>query len=274
MAIGESHVLSENDVRFVVETVATERSDYDHIIGLVRDKPDFLEAMLNDKKLLRRVIGEQDILLRISPRLMFDILVRAALRDMEKQPYTLERVGTEERIPVFDSQEVLDLMRDRQLRGYLSDTLVSFTKTESTTVYFKTRHGFRRRTYSDMDLDDMVHLAGLVDEEARLPFYKRIGDICLFITGIFPEHVSARYPVGLGTRPRVAGSRPRPLEDYEGYARRFYRLAAERAAGEASALESTLATLADHFGLARKPLNFISERYIKLHRTRLFSQGE
>ena len=35
--------LTESDLRFLVETVATSRRDYDHIVNLIRDKEDLLE---------------------------------------------------------------------------------------------------------------------------------------------------------------------------------------------------------------------------------------
>ena len=35
--------LTESDLRFLVETVATSRRDYDHIVNLIRDKGDLLE---------------------------------------------------------------------------------------------------------------------------------------------------------------------------------------------------------------------------------------
>jgi hypothetical protein len=43
--------LTESDLRFLVETVATSRRDYDHIVNLIRDKEDLLEPMLEDPKL-------------------------------------------------------------------------------------------------------------------------------------------------------------------------------------------------------------------------------
>jgi hypothetical protein len=43
--------LTESDLRFVVETVATRRRDHDHIVDLVRNKEDLLESMLEDPKL-------------------------------------------------------------------------------------------------------------------------------------------------------------------------------------------------------------------------------
>ena len=42
--------LTESDLRFLVETVATIRRDYDHIVNLIRDKEDLLEPMLKDPK--------------------------------------------------------------------------------------------------------------------------------------------------------------------------------------------------------------------------------
>jgi hypothetical protein len=38
--------LSKSDLRFLVESVATSRRDYDHIVNLIRDKEDLLEPML------------------------------------------------------------------------------------------------------------------------------------------------------------------------------------------------------------------------------------
>jgi len=264
-------LMSESDLRFIVETVATRRSDHDHIIELARDKPDFLEVMLEDEKLFWRVIGDEDVLIRISPPLLFDILLRRALKDIERQTYTLERVGATDRIPVFDSERVVGLMKDRQLRDYLRDMLASFTRTQSATVYFKSGKAYYRRTYSDMDVDDMIAIAGLVDEEFRFPFYKRIGDICLFIAGIFWEHIAARTPCQLTIRPRVAGRKQRSLEDYEQDASRFYHRAAEQTSARKTNLESILVTLADNFTLAKKPLNLISDKYIRLQKAKWFA---
>jgi hypothetical protein len=44
--------LSESDLRFLVETVATNRRDYDHIVNLIRDKEDLLEPVLEDPNFL------------------------------------------------------------------------------------------------------------------------------------------------------------------------------------------------------------------------------
>ena len=54
--------LSESDLRFVVETVATRRRDYDHIVDLVRDKEDLLGPMLEDPKISERLFREEEAL--------------------------------------------------------------------------------------------------------------------------------------------------------------------------------------------------------------------
>ena len=50
--------LTESDLKFVVETVATRRRDHDHILELVRDREELLEVMLNDPKLAERLLNE------------------------------------------------------------------------------------------------------------------------------------------------------------------------------------------------------------------------
>jgi len=52
--------LSKSDLRFLVESVATSRRDYDHIVNLIRDKEDLLEPMLEDPKLLERLFHDQE----------------------------------------------------------------------------------------------------------------------------------------------------------------------------------------------------------------------
>ena len=68
--------LTESDLRFVVETVSTNRRDYDQIVDIVRDKEDLLEPMLEDPRLTHRLFREEEALVLISPRLLFSILLR------------------------------------------------------------------------------------------------------------------------------------------------------------------------------------------------------
>lgn len=263
--------LSDSDLRFVVRTVATQRQDHDRVAEIVRDKPDILDVMLEDERLFRRVTEDEQVLMEISPWLLFSILVRHAVKELAGERFTVERTGATERVPVFDADRVTELMRDPALRDYLVDLLASFVRTESTTVWYRSGRRFRRRTYSDLDLDDMIGLASRVPPELRFPYYKRIGDICLFVTGVFPEYVLPGHDPGVAMRAPLRWSRfRRSLPDYAVEARRFYGLAAAHVRARESRLAGVLSTLAEHFDLARKPLNVVSDRYIRLQRGRWF----
>jgi hypothetical protein len=268
--------LSESDLRFVVQTVATQRSDHDRVVELLRDKPDIVDRMLDDDHLFQRLLHEEEALVRVSPWLLFTVLLRRAARDLAVERFTLERLGAGERVPVFDAPQVAELASDPAVIDYLAEMLASFVRTDSATVYYRSGRRFRRRTFSDMDVDDMIALAGTVAAESRYPFYRRIGDICLFITGVFPEHVPAGYApsVATSTVGWRARRRRRDLEEYEREARRFYHLAAEMPAAAEGGLDEVLAKLAENFGLARKPLNYVTERYITINRTSLFGWPE
>ncbi len=264
--------LSDSDLRFVVETTATQRTDHERVMEIVRDKPDLLDLMLDDEKLFRSVTSDEDVLLRISPWLLFTILVRRAARDLAAERFTVERIGTTERIPVFDTERVAALLGDRRLRDYLVELLASFVRTESTTIWYRAGRRLRRRTYSDMDLDDMIDLASHVEAELRFPFYKRIGDICLFVVGVFPEHVMAGYTPSLAVPHLTRRGRRRTLPDYVIEGQRFYGLAAGHVAAQQYGLGGVLGRLSESFELARKPLNLISDRYIRVQRARWFGQ--
>jgi hypothetical protein len=255
--------LTESDLRFVVETVATKRRDHDHIISLVRDKDDLLEPMLEDPKLAERLLGELEVLVRISPYLMFSVLLRRVRRDLEGQSFMLERDERGQRIPVFEAAQARQLLGDPPLREYLTEMLCSFVRTNVAVLYRQEGRGWQKCKFSDMDMDDMIALCQLVESELKPRFYKRIADIALFLTGIYPDHTSSFV-----RRPRSQGWRVVP--DYEREGRRFYSLAARETGppGPASVFEN----LAEKFTLARGALNTLSDRYFKPLRARYFDQ--
>ncbi|MEE9203273.1 MAG: hypothetical protein V3U31_08775 [Dehalococcoidia bacterium] len=260
--------LTEQDLDFVVETVAPQRGDREQVKDIVRDKADFIEVMLEDGRLFRRVM-EEEAWVRISPYLLFTVLLRQARKDMHSSGYTLERLGTSHYLPVFDGALVAGLLEDGEVRDYLSDMLISFTRVHSTVVYFRHRGRTQRRSFSDMDMDDMVELSQGVEPEYRFPFFKRIGDIAMFLVGIFPEYVAAAS-AGAQHRPRLAGRRLRTAQEYQEEGSRFYLMAAECAPPE-SRVGGLLCKMADNFDLARKPLNLVSERYIPFSRLQWFA---
>lgn len=264
--------LTEDDLYFIVTTVVDKRQDYDYICNLLKDKPDFIDIMLENEKLFHRVQGDENILLKISPFLLFSILLRQAKREMEKQSYTMEYVSSHERIPVFDAREATDLLNNRDVREYLARMLASFTRVESATLVFKSKGGITyQRNFCDLDFDDVMELAGLVELPFRFPFYKRLADLSLFVSGIFPEYVCRSQEEKNKIPAHLQGRRARTLHDYEEEGRRYYDLAATYEEAREQGIADVLSLLAEKFTLARKPLNYLVENYIDKYRSKWFA---
>ena len=111
-----------------------------------------------------------------------------------------------------------------------------------------------------------------LDEAFRFAPYRRIADVCLFLTGMFPGRISDqyRYPLSGRLRPRARSRVVQKVEDYESYGRAFFQMAAEHELARREGLEEVLTTLSENFILAEKPLAFVANRYLQFARHTLF----
>ena len=263
---------SDGDLDFLVAAAAFEVRDKARIKRLIETDEDFCQAFISDERTFRRVMADEEVFLKISPRLYFEILLRKARKDLEGATHTIERVGAQ-KVAVFDTKEVVDLLSREEVIRYLADMLSSFTKVESYMVSYRVREGlWRRIRFNDLDMDSLIGFCDSVEEEHRLGFFKRIADICLFILGLFPEYVdyTLRYPSSGERRPGIIGSARRSVEGYEEEGRKFYRLAAEHPGARELALREVFNLLHGSFHVARKPLGFIATNYLHAKRHNLF----
>lgn len=253
---------SEADLKFVVETVADRRSDVDHVVDLVRDKEDFLDQMLDDPRLFDRLADDEDALVAISPYLLFTILLRHVRREIKKEAYLYDyEVGAKkQRVPVFAVPEVSGLLGENEALDYLAGMLASFAATKSIVLTFRDSQGRSlEKRFDDMDIDDMMQLCRQIDPAYRTRYYRRIGDIALFLSGIYPDH--AAYYHFLTPRSSRRVSHGRNLHDYEREGQAFYQKAAEQTREPGHG--AILSTLAQNFSNARRALNVLSERYLR-----------
>ncbi|HWI55965.1 MAG TPA: hypothetical protein VNZ22_01975 [Bacillota bacterium] len=255
--------LTEPDLRFLVETVATQRQDHDHVLELVRDKEDFLEQMLDDPKLVERLLKDEESLVRISPYMLFSVLLREVRREVEKRGYVFEPETRGRRIAVFEAPAVVELLSAPEAREYLVHLLCSFVRTNTGVMYWREHGTWHRRRFNDSNMDDMIALARMVDPDLKPRYYQRVADIALFLSGIFPDQA-----VRVATRTRSTLRAERTLQDYEQEGQRFYSLAAKET--NEPGLQSVLQTLSTKFILARTALNSLSDSYLKSHRARYF----
>lgn len=264
--------LDRRDLLFVFETLGLTRVDLEQIASSHHIDDSELEAMLDDKRLFRRIMIEEDIFLQISPWLFFTILLRRVWRDLERKSFTVER-RDRQKVILFDSDRVVRLLAQKPIRDYLVTMLASFTRIESKTVLIEVKRGiFRGYRASEFDIESMIRYSQTLSEAFRYAPYKRIADVCLFITGTFPEHINSQYPypVGSQVRPRMRGKHLQKVEDYEDYGRTFYQMAAEHEGARREGLDAVLISLSENFILAEKPLNYLSAYYLQFSRQRLF----
>ena len=265
-------VLTESDLDFVVSEAAQGSTDPDRLKLLIEEDEQFRAAILGDENVFQRLMADEETFLKVSPALYFEVLLRQALRDLETAGYTVERDGRAD-LPVFDTPEVVRFLSIQGVLDYLAHMLASFTRINSYAVPVRIRRGIRRRVvYNDMDIDSLVRLCATADWEQRFGYYKRIADVCLFISSVFPDFASpaVRYSVPNSMRTAVSDRTRRSLSDYEVQGSQFYGLAEEHDSAQHLGLSGVFRLLRDHFATARKPLSFIASHYLHGSRGLLF----
>jgi hypothetical protein len=265
--------LSDRDLDFLVEVAAPDVRDKSGLKKIIRQDEDFRNSFIADENVFCKLMADDEIFLKISPVLFFEILLRKAARELSQVSYTLERTRSMS-IPVFDTPDLVELLNKKSLLIYLADMLSSFTKIESYTVAVRIRKGiWKKIRFNDMDIIGLIRFCETLEDEYRLGLYKRIADVCLFILGIFPDYAerSYRYPLSGEIRPQVTGRTKISPQEYEKKGRQFYRLAAVHQAAIESDLSDVFWALHENFQKAKKPLNFIAEYYLRTKRHMLFT---
>jgi hypothetical protein len=250
--------LTEADLLFLADTLA-QGGDRGRMTRVLREDEEILRAMLADARLFKKVTSEPEAPVQVSPRLLFAVLLYAARRDLASMGYTFEGGHT----IVFDGPRIASLLDDTRILDYLVELLVSFVRVHGTTVTVRVRKGvWSRFRFNDLDLAGLIRYAATLDEADRFPWYRRIADLCLFLTGVFPDYIERRAG---------AGGRGQARETTAANGRNFYRAAATHPEAARAGTAEVLARLAETFDLAAKPLEHVSSRYLGPLRENLFS---
>ena len=268
---------TDGDLDFLVSIVVPGLSNALSVREAIRNDPAYRKAIVSDERVFFQVINDKESFLKISPSLYFEVLLRRAQKDLISSSYTIEREGRGN-IPVFDTGKVAGFLDTPNMLEYLANMLASFTRIRSFVVPVRVRKGIRRRVrYNDMDVDSLIDFAARADESERFSYYKRIGDVCLFLTGLFRDstysqksHVGSNFQSGTYPRTTFVRKKRRSVEEYESEGRRFYRLAEEHPTASVLELTDVFSVLRDEFSAARKPLAFLSARYLHSRPNKLF----
>ena len=260
---------SLRDFQFLADLVGEDK-DKTYFIDLVTRDPDSLDLVLEEEEIFKKVVQSEDVFVRISPYLYFELLLRQAIRDIKRDAYTLEQVGYKTRVPVFDSQKVLEVLSQDEIRDYLVELLVSFIRVNQFTIYLNRGRGiYFKKVLSDMDFDLLVEMSEIVDEPYRFVFLKRAGDLALFLSGIFPEQLFGERSHSLAKNRRLL-SWTNKGEDLEKKGSELYHKASESEIAKERELSPVLTMMADNFTFTKKPLNVMADRYLYLRKHDIF----
>jgi hypothetical protein len=208
------------DIEFILRVLQPRGGSADALTRLLADE-ESRDLVLDDEALLRAVL-EQRGCLRISSHFYFYVLVRHAFR----------RAGLEQ----------------RELADYVAEVLTEFSRTE------RQRCAVRGQALPAEYFFDMLAALQAVDDTTSFYVRAHIGNLSLFLSGVFPERIRFR-----------AERRGSPgLSYYEGLGRANFRAASDHRLARQYDLEGIFNLLSDRFQSTRRALNDLRERLTTL----------
>jgi hypothetical protein len=251
-----------------------------------RAEPGRIEAALDDEATAENLLGaETDRPLEtMTPLLVFAVIVHRGAAEVGERTYVPERLGGRLVVPVFDGHHLARFTASGTIRHVLVELLGSYTRVMSGPHWERSRGRWRRRRFSEMNPAQLAQLAASLPLDERAGPYRRLGDLALFLNGVFPDF-AARHtltPIDLEriVRSLPDSSRADSLQllqaervDATGpvlaaLGPQWYRMAARLV--PIPSVSTELTDLAEHFDQARRFLNFITDRWLWRRRDWLF----
>lgn len=268
MGRGYLEHLTDEDLR-VLALLAGLAPDRAHDL---RGEPVTVLDLFERSELFDAVYGQgSEGLVRISPFFAFLVAVHRAAGEIAALPYVAERAAPRAQVPVFDSAQLAEFLADPLHRLFLAELLTSFVRVASGRYWTRTHRGWRQQRYSELDPVRLARFTEQAPSAHRPGLYRRLGDVSLFLTGVFPDYAQSHAfgPFDAARLLRVAGlpsegatgiSAAAPIELLEHLGQRWYRRASQLAPVTTTGL-AVVSQVADRFRDARRVLNHITDRY-------------
>ena len=206
----------------------------------------------------------------VTPFLTFAVAVHRTAWHIGHSTHVDEWAGPRMRLPVFDGARLSEFLAVPVRRFFMVELLASYTHVSSGVAWEQTARGWKRRRFSELDPFTLVGLLESVEAAQRPGIYRRLGDLALFLTGVFPDHTAREIPAGaraarmlrLSGLSAEAVESLEPLAFYEFLGSRWYRQAGRSLAGSPTASVSVAADYGERFNDARRILNSVTDRYL------------
>ena len=226
---------SDADLDFVVSVVAPGAASSNGLKRLIVGDPQFRSAMIGDDRLFDRVLNDEEVLLHISPALYFEVLLRRSYQgDRDRRLH--RRAGGQGVDSCVRHSRRVEVHEAARMVEYLASMMASFTRIQSYVVPVRVRRGYSQAGQIQRHGrgQPCERFAAAASHEQRFGYYKRIADVCLFLSGVFPDSAPSQPSGGESARTVRAWRMRRSIEEFERDGRRFYGLAA-RTPGSAGA---------------------------------------
>lgn len=258
----------------------------------LRARPELVPELIGSPEVARLVFpppnAEDPV--PASPFLVFATAVHLSAVELATASYVEEWLGPRHRAPVFDVGGLREFLSDGFRRFMLAELLASYTRVSSGSIPVSTRRGVRRRRFSELDPVRLAELLTVVPEAEQPGVYRRLGDLALFLTGVFPDHTALHglsaldetrllRASGIDPRRALGGDSVPGFGDahavtlLERLGRRWYRLAAEHVPPPVPRSIVALQELSTRFADARRILNVVTDRYLFPMRQQFFGRA-
>jgi len=265
-------------------------SSFDHdgpntgdLRGYIRSRRGGIEGFLAKREAFDAVFraGPDSELLRVSPFLAFALTIRWTAYELGSTQFVPEWPGAARRALVMDVARLRQFLSAPLHRFFLAELLASYARVASGSVLVATPRGLRRRRFSELDPVQLAGLLEVVGEAERPGVLRRLGDLALFLTGVFPDYVGRHGFSGVdqGRLSRIAvtglrgagapSSVPRARLGGDeavvllaGLGRRWYELASRLLPRPLPADVAVIGEIVEHFDDARRVLNVVADRLL------------
>jgi hypothetical protein len=202
----------------------------------------------------------------ISPFLLFAAAVHRTAADLAGASYAPERTAPRQRIPLFDGGLLAAYLAAPRHRLFLAELLASFARISGGVV--TAPDGQRRRRWNDADPHRLAVLLDAAPSAQRPLVWRRLGDLALFLAGVFPGAAERVVPDTAAARRLARRTLPGTATELlpegvpdlmEWLGARWYEQAARHLPDDAA---RDLREQAGQFRPARRVLNVATDRYL------------
>jgi hypothetical protein len=235
----------------------------------LRRSPDAALPLLDRPAVYDAVLGaearEPGLMVGVSPFLVFALAVHRFAADLTQRSEQWRAPG---RAGPPDLDQLRDFLGSLARRLFLAELLTSFT-TPSERYPVHAGPVETRRT-SGLDPTDLARVLDEVPKTDRPGVYRRLGDVALFLAGVFPDQArrvfgqvqpEALLSVVGPALPEQRTDAPPAISLLERLGSRWYRTAYELAPVRSTRL-AVVAEVADRFTVARAVLDQVARRHL------------